>query len=216
MIKFENVVKRYDTLTVLRQITFEIKKGEMVFITGPTGSGKTTLLKLIYMAEFPDEGEITVGDLRLSTLKHSQVPYLRRKMGIIFQDFKLINNLTVFENVALSLRIRYEKDIKNRVYDALKRVHLRHKADFYPPSLSGGEQQRVVIARAIASNPEIILADEPTANLDPNTATAIMQLITEINIEGTTTIIATHYRELFRNTWRRVLRLDEGNLVEKG
>lgn len=216
MVIFNNVTKIYENITVLRKITFQINKGEMVYVTGPTGSGKTTLLKLIYMAEKPDEGEIIVGDFKLSTLRRSQIPYLRRNIGIIFQDFKLINNLTVFENVALSLRIKKEKNIKERVYDALKKVQLRHKVDAYPSSLSGGEQQRVVIARAIASKPELILADEPTANLDPNTATAIMQLITELNIEGVTTIIATHYRELFRNTWRKVLRLDEGNLIEKG
>ncbi len=216
MVIFNNVTKSYENITVLRKITFQINKGEMVYVTGPTGSGKTTLLKLIYMAEKPDEGEIIVGDFKLSTLRRSQIPYLRRNIGIIFQDFKLINNLTVFENVALSLRIKKEKNVTERVYDALKKVHLRHKVDAYPPSLSGGEQQRVVIARAIASKPELILADEPTANLDPNTATAIMQLIKELNIEGVTTIIATHYRELFRNTWRRVLRLDEGNLIEKG
>lgn len=216
MITFKHVTKCYKNLTILRRITFQINKGEMVFVTGPTGSGKTTLLKLIYLAERPDEGEITVGNFNVTSLKQSQVPYLRRNIGIIFQDFKLINNMTVFDNVALSLRIRKEKDIKNSVQEALKKVHLIHKANDYPKTLSGGEQQRVVIARAIVSRPELILADEPTANLDPNTATAIMQLINDINLQGTTTIIATHYRELFRNTWKRILRIDEGNLIEKG
>lgn len=216
MITFKHVTKCYKNLTILRRITFQINKGEMVFVTGPTGSGKTTLLKLIYLAERPDEGEITVGNFNVTSLKQSQIPYLRRNIGIIFQDFKLINNMTVFDNVALSLRIRKEKDIKNSVQEALKKVHLIHKANDYPKTLSGGEQQRVVIARAIVSRPELILADEPTANLDPNTATAIMQLINEINLQGTTTIIATHYRELFRNTWKRILRIDEGNLIEKG
>ncbi len=216
MITFNNVTKCYENLTILRHISFQINKGEMVFVTGPTGSGKTTLLKLIYLAEKPDEGEITVGNFKVTSLKQSQIPYLRRNIGIIFQDFKLINSMTVFDNVALSLRIRKEGDIKNSVQEALKKVHLRHKANDYPKTLSGGEQQRVVIARAIVSRPELILADEPTANLDPNTATAIMQLINEINLQGTTTIIATHYRELFRNTWKRILRIDEGNLIEKG
>lgn len=216
MITFNNVSKVYDKLTVFRHISFEIKRGEMVFITGPTGSGKTTLLKLIYRAEKPDEGEIKVGNFNLTTIKQSEIPYLRRNIGIIFQDFKLIDNLTVFDNIALSLHIRQAKDIKNLVYEALKKVHLRHKADSYPKILSGGEQQRVVIARAIAAKTELILADEPTANLDPNTATAIMQLINDINIQGATVIIATHYRELFRNTWKRIFRLDEGNLIERG
>lgn len=215
MITFNNISKSFDNLTVLRHISFEIKKGEMVFITGPTGSGKTTLLKLIYHAEKPDEGKIRVGDFNLTSIKQSEIPYLRRNIGIIFQDFKLIDNMTVFDNIALSLRIRKAKGINNFVYEALKKVHLRHKADSYPKTLSGGEQQRVVIARAIAAKTELILADEPTANLDPNTATAIMQLINEINIQGVTVIIATHYRELFRNTWKRVFRLDEGNLTER-
>lgn len=215
MITFNNVSKCYDNLTILRHITFQINKGEMVFVTGPTGSGKTTLLKLIYLAERPDEGEIIIGNFKVNSLEQSDIPYLRRSIGIIFQDFKLIGNMTVFDNVALSLRIRKERDIKNLVYEALKKVHLRHKADSYPKILSGGEQQRVVIARAIAANPELILADEPTANLDPNTATAIMQLINEINLQGTTVIIATHYRELFRNTWKRIFRIDEGNLIER-
>ncbi len=216
MITFNNVSKCYDNLTVLRNITFQIQKGEMVFVTGPTGSGKTSLLKLILLAERPDEGEIKVGNFNVTSLRQSEIPYLRRNIGIIFQDFKLIDNMTVFDNVALSLRIRKAKDIKNLVFDALKKVHLRHKAESYPKILSGGEQQRVAIARAIAARPELMLADEPTANLDPNTATAIMQLLTEINLQGTTVIIATHYRELFRNTWKRIFRLDEGNLTERG
>ncbi len=132
MITFNNISKSFDNLTVLRHISFEIKKGEMVFITGPTGSGKTTLLKLIYHAEKPDEGEIRVGDFNLTSLKQSEIPYLRRNIGIIFQDFKLIDNMTVFDNIALSLRIRKAKGINNFVYEALKKVHLRHKADSYP------------------------------------------------------------------------------------
>jgi len=215
MITFNNVSKSYNNITVLRHITFEVKRGEMVFITGPTGSGKTSLLRLIYNAESPDEGEIKVGNFKVTSLKRSEVPYLRRHIGIIFQDFKLIQNMTVFDNVALNLWIRKAKDIKNLVHEALKKVHLRHKMDSYPKMLSGGEQQRVAIARAIAGKPELILADEPTANLDPNTATAIIQLITEINLQGTTVLIATHYRELFRNTWKRIFRLDEGNLTER-
>lgn len=215
MVIFKNVVKYYENLKVLRDISFQINKGEMVFVTGPTGSGKTTLLKLIYLAEKPDEGEITVGNFKVTSLKKSEIPYLRRNIGIIFQDFKLLQNMSVFDNVALSLRLRKEKDIKNQVYEALKKVHLRHKADSYPKILSGGEQQRVVIARAIVARPELILADEPTANLDPNTATAIMQLINEINLQGTTVIIATHYRELFRTSWKRIIKIDEGNLIER-
>ncbi|NWF75760.1 MAG: cell division ATP-binding protein FtsE [Nitrospirae bacterium] len=220
MIKFNQVSKHYDTHTALRKITFSISKGEMVFVTGPSGSGKTTLLKLIYLAEKPDEGNISVGEWELNKLKDSSIPILRRNIGVIFQDFRLLYNKTVFDNVAISLRIRGEddRDFKASVFEALKLVGLRHKADYYPGYLSGGEQQRVSIARAIVSEPTILLADEPTGNVDPDTSAGIIRTFKDINAKGTTIIIATHNRELFRNTGRRVLRLDFGNLVgeEKG
>lgn len=215
MIKFKNVSKFFDSQTVLRNINFYIDRGEMAFVTGPSGAGKSTLLKLIYLDEWPDEGEITVGDFHLTSLKLSKVPLLRRSIGAVFQDFKLINNLTIFDNVALSLRVRgiNEKDIKTPVHEALKKVHLRHKAEDYPPMLSGGEQQRVAIARAIVAEPMLILADEPTGNLDPNTATGISRLFREINIQGTTIIIATHNRDLFKGSGKKVLQLDAGHLI---
>jgi cell division transport system ATP-binding protein len=216
MITFQNVSKYYDNQSVLKNIAFIVQKGEMVFITGPSGAGKSTLLKLIYLDEMPDEGDITIGDFHLASLKISQLPLLRRGIGVVFQDFKLINNLNVFDNIALSARIRgiSERKIKLLVSEALKRVHLmRHKADKYPKSLSGGEQQRVVIARAIVTDPFLILADEPTGNLDPNTAIDIIRLFREINIQGTTVIIATHNRELFKHTGNRILKLDNGNLI---
>ncbi len=217
MIYLQNVSKYYDTLTVLRNITFDIQKGDMAFITGPSGAGKSTLLKLLYLAEKPDEGEIIAGEFNLSSLKKSRIPLLRRNIGVVFQDFKLINNLSVYNNVALALRVRgaSERDIKNAVSEALKIVHLRHKADSYPSSLSGGEQQRAAIARAAVSMPQILLADEPTGNLDPNTAIDIMGVFNDINIRGTTVLIATHNRELFKNTGRRILKLDSGYLVEE-
>jgi cell division transport system ATP-binding protein len=215
MIRFQNVSKHYDNQTALRDITFSIEKGEMVFITGPSGSGKTTLLRLIYLAEKPDEGAISVAEWETDKMKEPNVPLIRRDMGFIFQDFRLLNNRNVFDNVALVLRIRGadEKELKTRVFEALKLVNLRHKTDSYPLALSGGEQQRVVIARAIVSEPTIILADEPTGNVDPDTSAGIIRTFKEINIKGTTILIATHNRELFRNTGRRVLRLDTGNLV---
>lgn len=215
MITFQNVSKFYDYQTVLRNITLTVEKGEMAFITGPSGAGKSTLLKLMYLAEHPDEGDITVGDFHLASLKESDIPSLRRSIGVVFQDFKLINNLTVFHNVALALRIRgiKEKEIKNMVSNALKLVHLRHLSDSFPRSLSGGEQQRVVIARAIVAEPLVILADEPTGNLDPNTATGIIRLFREINLQGSTILIATHNRELFKDTGNRVLKLDSGNIA---
>ncbi len=215
MIDFKEVSKHYDTHTALRKISFSVNKGEMIFITGPSGSGKSTLLKLIYMAEKVDEGSITVGEHELQNIDESKIPVLRRNIGIVFQDFRLLNNKNVFENVALALRIRGEdeREIKSRVFDSLKIVGLRHKADSYPPALSGGEQQRVAIARAIVSEPQIILADEPTGNVDPDTAAGILRTFKEINARGATILIATHNRELFKNTGRRVLRLDMGNLV---
>jgi len=213
MIRFDEVSKHYDTHTALRKVTFSIEKGEMVFITGPSGSGKSTLLKLIYMAERPDEGNISVSEWDTNTVRESQIPLLRRNIGVVFQDFRLLGNRDIFENVALSLRIRgvEEKELKARVFEALKSVNLRHKTENYPDTLSGGEQQRVAIARAIVSDPMIILADEPTGNVDPDASTGIIRTFKDINAKGATIVIATHNRELFRNTGRRVLKLDFGN-----
>jgi cell division transport system ATP-binding protein len=215
MIYFKDVSKHYDTHTALRKVTLFIEKGEMAFITGPSGSGKSTLLKLIYMAERPDEGSITVSDWEVDSIRESYIPELRRSIGVVFQDFMLLGNRNVFENVALALRIRGvdEKDLKPRVFEALKIVNLRHKADCYPYALSGGEQQRVSIARAIVSDPLIILADEPTGNVDPDTSAGIIRTFKDINARGATILIATHNRELFRNTAKRVLKLDFGNFV---
>jgi cell division transport system ATP-binding protein len=215
MIHFQEVSKHYNNQTALRKITFSVGKGEMVFITGLSGSGKTTLLKLIYRAERPDEGSISVAGWEIEKLKESSIPLLRRNIGVVFQDFRLLNNRNIFENVALTLRIRgmNDKDLKTRVFDSLKIVNLRHRSDSYPETLSGGEQQRVAIARAIVSEPSIILADEPTGNVDPDTSTGIIRTFKDINARGATIIIATHNKELFRQTGRRVLRLDNGDLV---
>ena len=215
MIHFQNVTKDYDNQTAIRDISFSVDKGEMIFLTGPSGSGKTTVMKLIYLAEKADNGEITIADWEISRLKKSSIPIIRRSIGIVFQDFRLLENRTAFENIALALRIRGigEKETKIRAYDALKTVNLRHKSDSYPRALSGGEQQRVVIARAIVSEPTILLADEPTGNLDPDTAQGVARIFKDIHAKGTTILIATHNRELYRNTGKRVLRLDTGNLV---
>jgi len=214
LIHFQDVSKHYDEHTALRKITFSVEKGEMVFITGPSGSGKSTLLKLIFMAVKPDEGNITVADLELTRLKESKIALLRRNIGVVFQDFRLLNNRNVYDNVAIALRIRGindDKELKARVFDSLKTVNIRHKSDNYPDALSGGEQQRVAIARAIVSEPMIILADEPTGNVDPDTSTGIIRTFKDINAKGTTILIATHNRELFRYSGRRVLKLDFGN-----
>lgn len=217
MIHFSNVSKVFDNLTALRNITFSVEKGEMAFITGPSGAGKSTLLKIIYLSEKPDEGTVTVADWDLSSLKGSSIPFLRRNIGVVFQDFRLLDNRNVFDNIAMALRIRGmpEYEVKERVMDVLKTVNLRHKADGYPKTLSGGEQQRVVIARAIVGEPTVLLADEPTGNLDPDTAAGISRMFKDINAKGTTVLVATHNKELFRNTGRRVIRLDNGTIASE-
>jgi cell division transport system ATP-binding protein len=215
MIQFNDVSKHYDNQTALRKITLSVEKGEMVFITGPSGSGKSTLLKLVFLAVKPDEGDVIVADMELRKLKESDISSLRRKIGVVFQDFRLLSNRDIFENVALTLRIRGmdEKEIKVRVFEILKTVNLRHKSDSYPDALSGGEQQRVAIARAIVSEPTILLADEPTGNVDPDTSAGIMKTFKEINAKGTTILLATHNRELIKNSGKRVLKLDFGNFA---
>lgn len=215
MITFTNVSKSYDGQEVLKDVSFSLSRGEMAFITGPTGAGKTTLLRLIYMAERPDSGDIVVDDRQLSSLKMPQIPLHRREVGVVFQDFRLLDNLTVFDNVALALRIRGvgAKDVQLLVTEALKSVHLRHKAENYPRTLSGGEQQRVVIARAIVASPPVVLADEPTGNLDADTAQHIMRIFLDLHVKGTTVFIATHNRELFRYTGNKVFRIEGGALT---
>lgn len=215
MISFSGVSKYYDTTTALKDINLSIEKGEMAFLTGPSGAGKTTLLKLIYAAEFPDTGEITVSDWNTGSLKGSSIPMLRRAIGIVFQDFRLLLNKNTFDNVALALRVRKipEREVRVRVFDALKMVNLRHKIDSFPSTLSGGEQQRVVIARAIVGEPFILLADEPTGNLDSDTAGGIMRIFREINSKGTTILIATHNKNLFSDTGKRVFRMESGSIV---
>lgn len=215
MIRFQDVTKFYDTITALRTVNLSVGKGEMAFILGPSGSGKTTLLKLIYAAEMPDKGKISVAEWESDALKASNIPLLRRNIGVVFQDFRLLFSKNVFDNVALALRVRRipENSIKAQVFDTLKMVNLRHKTECFPATLSGGEQQRVVIARAIVAEPMIVLADEPTGNLDADTATGIIRIFKEINAKGTTILIATHNRDLFRETGKRVIRLDNGSIV---
>ncbi len=215
MIHFSNVTKFYENQAALKNITLSIEKGEMVFMTGPSGAGKSTLLKIIYLSEKPDEGSVTIAEWDLSKLKESGIPFLRRNIGVVFQDFRLLDNRNVFDNVAIALRIRgmLDSEIQDWVMEILKMVNLKHKADSFPRALSSGEQQRVVIARAIVGEPIILLADEPTGNLDPDTAAGITRLFKDINVRGTTVVIATHNRELYRNTGRRVFRIEGGNMV---
>ena len=207
MIRFSNVTKTYDKEPILKNMTLSIEKGELAFITGPSGAGKSTLLKLIYCSERADDGQISVDQWVVSKLKQKTIPYFRRNIGIVFQDFKLLNNKTVFENIALVLRIHKmdSNAIRMAVNHVLKEVKLSHKAKVYPQYLSGGEQQRVVVARAMVIKPMILLADEPTGNLDADNAMTIMNLFREINAKGTTVVIATHHEALYTGTGRRVL-----------
>lgn len=217
MIQFTNVSKSYDDDVILKNINLTIEKGEIAYITGPSGVGKTTLLKLIYCAERPDEGQIVVAGWDLDKLKQSTIPYLRRNVGIVFQDFRLLFNKTVFDNVALALRIHdmHPREIKETVNEVLKEVKIKHKAHVFPQHLSGGEQQRVVIARAMVSRPTVILADEPTGNLDPVTSETIINLFKEINARGTTVLIATHNDGLFHGTGRRVFYLNNTHIEKE-
>lgn len=216
MIDFSNVTKYYDEDLVLQNVTFTVDRGEVAYITGPSGAGKSTLLKLIYCAERPDKGRILVADWDVSKLKQKTIPFMRRNIGIVFQDFRLLMNKTVFDNIALALRVHYKspQSIKDDVTAVLKDVKLSHKANTYPAHLSGGEQQRVVIARAMVSRPKVLLADEPTGNLDADTSETIVGLFREINARGTTVLIATHNHDLFHGTGRRVFYLKD-HTIEK-
>ena len=199
MIELHQVSKIYDsTIPALVDINLKINKGDFIFLTGPSGAGKTTLLKLMFSSERPTRGEIIVNGINITRIKPSDIPYIRRKIGVVFQDFKLINTKTVFENVAFALDIigMKRKLIKRKVWQVLKWVGLLQKIDAYPPCLSGGEQQRVAIARAIINNPILLLADEPTGNLDPVLSLEIMKLFKAINTRGTTIIIATHNKSM--------------------
>lgn len=211
MIQFSNVSKYYDENIVLKDISFTINKGELCYLTGPSGAGKTTLLKLIYRAEQPDSGKIFVAGWDVGTLKQRTIPYLRRNVGVVFQDFRLLLNKTVFDNIALALRIHgmHRLQIEEEVNEALDDVGLKNKSHTLSQHLSGGEQQRVVIARAMVSKPTVMLADEPTGNLDPETSDIVINLFKEINARGTTVLIATHNKDLFIGTGRRVISIKD-------
>ncbi|CUS78689.1 cell division transport system ATP-binding protein [Candidatus Kryptonium thompsonii] len=194
MVEFNNVSVWFDDNLVFKDLNFKVNDGEFVFVTGPTGSGKSTLLRLIYMDIFPNRGKVIVGRFDSRKIKKRQIPYLRRRLGIVFQDFKLLDDRNVFENVAFALYVTgaKRKEINRKVLMALTEVGLSHKKNSMPDELSGGEQQRVAIARAIVNEPFLILADEPTGNLDPDTSTEIIELLKRINLRGTSIIMATH------------------------
>ena len=216
MIVFESVAKVYDPdVTALRDVSFVIEKGEFVFIVGASGSGKSTIIRLLLKELEPTSGRILVGGRDLGRLKRSKVPMLRRNVGCVFQDFKLLPNRTAAENVAYALKVQGDRpeSIRKKVPEALSLVGLSHKATSLPDELSGGEQQRVSIARAFVNHPPLLVCDEPTGNLDPDTSVGIMQLLYRINRAGTTILMVTHDREMVDKMRRRVIALDDGRLA---
>lgn len=217
MVQFFGVSKTYPGgIRALEGISFSVSKGEFVFVTGPSGAGKTTLLKLIILAERPDRGEILLDGVNITRLPRSRIPHLRRKVGFVFQDFKLVRDRTVFENVALPLEIAGFplKRMRRRIEQALRLVGIDPKLfGQFPQRLSGGEQQRVAIARALVSNPPLIIADEPTGNLDPDLTLEVMDLFEKINLAGTTLIVATHDTTIISRYRKRTLVLQKGRLV---
>jgi len=215
MIQLFNVSKRFGASIALSDIRLKVRKGDFLFFTGPSGAGKTTLLRLIFGAEKPTNGQILIDGINLNRIKRLQLDLLRRRIGFVFQDFKLLNRKTVSQNVALALEVAGERPgiIKKKTHQVLKAVGLSAKEQAYPLQLSGGEQQRVAIARAIINDPLIILADEPTGNLDPDITRGIMVLFRSINLRGTTVVIATHSIELLKDTDQRIVLLNKGRIV---
>ncbi|UTR16001.1 cell division ATP-binding protein FtsE [Salipaludibacillus sp. LMS25] len=216
MIQMQDVWKTYPNgVMAVNGISIYIKKGEFVYVVGPSGAGKSTFIKMIYREEKPTRGEITVNNQELSKIKERHIPYLRRNIGVVFQDFKLLQSLTVFENVAFAMEVIEEdkETIRHRVMNVLDIVRLKNKARFMPHELSGGEQQRVSIARAIVNNPAVLIADEPTGNLDPETSWEIMHILEEINERGTTIVMATHNRDIVDNMRKRLIAIEGGRIA---
>ena len=219
MIELTNVVKTYDIGTkALRGVSMKIEEGEFVFLVGPSGSGKSTIIKLLTAELAPTEGCVNVNGFQLEKIRSRAIPYLRRTLGVIFQDFRLIENKTVYDNVAFAMRVigASEKEIKKRVPYVLELVGLENKGRRLPNELSGGEQQRVAIARALVNNPSVIIADEPTGNLDPARSLEIMMLLEQINALGTTVMVVTHEKELVNRFTKRVVAINEGLIISDG
>ncbi len=219
MIRIVGLGKRYPGGAIaLRDVNLEVAKGEFVFVTGPSGAGKTTLLRLLLCQERPTEGQIFVDGRNLATIRRKKIPAHRRAMGVVFQDFKLVRRKTALENVAYVLNVlgMPPSEQRRRAYLALKGVGLHHRLGVLPETLSAGEKQRVAIARAVVGEPELLLADEPTGNLDPDLAVEIMRLFREVNARGTTVVVATHDRDLIRRMQRRTVFLEHGRVAEAG
>lgn len=217
MIRFEHVYKTYPGGNeALHDVNLSIEKGEFVFVLGHSGAGKSTFLKLILREEAATSGHIWVNGFDLVNIKKRRIPYLRRSMGVVFQDFRLIPTMTVYENVAFAMRVTNvaESEIKKRVNYVLGLVGLSHKIDTYPPLLSGGEQQRVALARALAHSPKLIIADEPTGNIDPELSVEMMELLNAINSVGTTVVVVTHEHELAHQFHKRIITIDHGTVLQ--
>ena len=214
MIRFENVTATYENGSGIFDVTFEVKESELLFLMGPTGSGKTTLLKTIYKDINIDNGALYIDNQEISKIEKSKIPFLRRNIGMIFQDFKLLSDRTVFENIALPLQIEglNSNDVREKVFDVLDAVQLSGKEQRFPLELSGGEQQRVAIARAIVKEPKVLLADEPTGNLDPNISMEILELLDMATESGTSVIMCTHNYPLIKYKKRNFLELSEGKI----
>ena len=216
MIKIKNLTKRYaNGFISLDSVNLTISNDEFVFLVGQSGAGKSTLLNMVFRADVPTSGDICIDHISLKDLTDKQIPFLRRNIGVIFQDYKLLPRRTVYENVAFALRVTHQprSRIRRQVAQVLELVGLEQKMKSLPVQLSGGEQQRICIARAIVNNPPILLADEPTGNLDPDTSWEIMQVLTKINTRKTTVIVATHNREIVDNMRKRVVALEHGRII---
>lgn len=215
MINFQNVSKKYGSSLAIDDISLEIKQGEFVFLVGPSGAGKSSLLRILTKEVLPTSGKVFINNIDITKLQSKDIPSLRRKVGIVFQDFKLLDDRTVFENVALALEVLNKKDeeINKMVEHILKLVEIWDKRNLFPRQLSGGEAQRTAIARAIVGKPDILLADEPTGDLDPKTAWGVIQLLNEINSWGTTIVMATHNQEIVNTLKRRVVSIKKGKVA---
>jgi cell division transport system ATP-binding protein len=214
IVRMFHVHKNYGAVKALIDITLDIPKNELLFITGPSGAGKTSLLKLLYFGEAVSEGQVLIDGMNLSRISHNRIPILRRKFGIVFQDYKLIPTKTVFDNIAIVLEAMGKKRrfVEKKVRSVLRTVGMENSIQSLPPTLSGGEQQRIAVARAIVGDPKIILADEPTGNLDEDSANIILNLLKKFHIRGATVIVATHDKELIRKAGGRVINLKQGRL----
>ncbi len=216
MIEMMNVTKKYNKgITAINNLSIQIKDGEFVYVVGPSGAGKSTFIKMMYREEKATKGRIRVGKYDLMKIKDRQIPLLRRYVGVVFQDFKLLQHKTVYENVAYAMEVieKSPREIKRRVDEVLELVNLKHRMNNFPNELSGGEQQRVAIARAIVNTPGILIADEPTGNLDPDTSMEIMDILERINEQGTTIVMATHNSQIVNEKKHRVLAIESGQIV---